>query len=98
MVQEELFELEIVIRSISFLIIFGVLMFVSIAYYRTRIQRLLILFLLGGLLAINILLDMIEHLTAVGISFFGLITSTLGLIIALLLLATVVKRFKWEPR
>ena len=97
MVQEELFELEMLIRSISLLIIFAVLVFVSIAYYRTRIQRLLILFLLAGLLAINILLDIIEHVEA-GIPFFGIITSTLGLIIALLLLATVVQRFKWEPR
>lgn len=97
MVQEELFELEMVIRGLSLLIIFSILVFVSIAYYRTRLQRLLILFLLAGLLVINILLDIIEHIEE-GIPFFGIITSTLGLIIALLLLATVVKRFTWEPR
>lgn len=97
MVEEELLELEMLIRGASLLIIFAVLVFVSIAYYRTRIQRLLILFLLAGLLAINILLDVIEHVER-GVPFFGVITSTLGLIIALLLLATVIQRFTWEPR
>lgn len=97
MVEEELLELEMIIRGLSLFIIFTVLVFVSIAYYRTRIQRLLVLFLLSSLLGLNILLDIIEHLEA-GVPFFGLMTSTLGLIIALLLLATVVQRFKWEPR
>lgn len=97
MVEEELFELEMVIRGFSLLIISAILVFVIIAYYRTRIRRLLILFLLAALLAINIVLDIIEHIEA-GVPFFGIITSTLGLIIALLLLATVVRRFRWEPR
>lgn len=97
MVEEELLELEMIIRGLSLLIIFAILLFVSIAYYRTRIQRLLVLFLLAGLLGINILLDIIEHLEA-GVPFFGIITSTLGLMIALLLLATVLQRFQWEPR
>lgn len=78
MVEEELLELEMIIRGLSLLIIFAILLFVSIAYYRTRIQRLLVLFLLAGLLGINILLDIIEHLEA-GVPFFGIITSTLGL-------------------
>lgn len=93
MAEEELFELEMFIRGLSLLIIFSVLVFVGIAYHRTRIRRLLILFLLAGLLAINILLDMVEYIEK-GIPFFGSITSTLELIIALLLLATVVHRFK----
>lgn len=97
MVEGELLELEMIIRGLSLLIIFAILLFVSIAYYRTRIQRLLVLFLLAGLLGINILLDIIEHLEA-GVPFFGIITSTLGLMIALLLLATVLQRFQWEPR
>lgn len=97
MVEGELFELEMFIRGLSLLIIFSVLVFVSIAYYRTRIRRLLILFLLAGLLAVNVLLDIVEHVEA-GLPFMGIVTSTLGLIIALLLLATVVQRFRWEPR
>jgi hypothetical protein len=97
MVEEELLELEMIIRGLSLLILFAVLVFVSIAYYRTRIRRLLVLFLLAGLLGINILLDIIEHLEA-GVPFFGIVTSTLELIIAFLLLATVVQRFKWQPR
>lgn len=42
----------------------------GIAYHCTRVQRLLVLFLLAGLLAINILLDMVEHIEK-GIPFFG---------------------------
>jgi hypothetical protein len=84
----ELFEPETLIRSLTLLITTVVFLITALAYYRTRMRRVLILALLAALLATDLLLE---------VPYFELLTSLFALVIALLLLATVVWRFEWQP-
>ncbi|GGL71721.1 hypothetical protein GCM10009039_32250 [Halocalculus aciditolerans] len=82
-----------VIRWVTLLVVFVVFVFVAIAYYRTRFRRLLVLLLLDALLGLNVLATVGEDFFDNGVPYFGLLTSLLGLGIAILLLVTVVRRF-----
>ncbi|WP_435178586.1 hypothetical protein [Halorussus sp. AFM4] len=90
-------EAEILINSLTLLIVLVVLTFVGVAYYRTRIQRLLVLFLLAALLGINMVVTLAEDFLEQGIPYIEVLSSLFGLGIALLLLLTIVRRFTWEP-
>lgn len=91
-------EVELVISALTLLVVLVVLAFVGVAYYRTRIRRLLVLFLLATLLGVNMLVTVAEDLLEEGVPHFDLLSSLFGLGIALLLLVTIVRRFTWEPR
>lgn len=90
-------EPELVIHGLTFVIVLVILVFVGIAYYRTRLRQLLVLFLLAALLGLNVLITFGEDMFEEGVPYFGLLTSLLGLGIALLLLATIARRFRWQP-
>lgn len=89
-------EVEFLLQGLSLLIILVVIVFVGIAYYRTRLRRLLVLLLLAGLLAVNVVIELAEHLLVEGVPYDRLVTSLFGLLIAVLLLATVIRRFEWS--
>lgn len=97
MTEIELFEPETFIRVLTLLIITAVFLVTALAYYRTRVRRVLILALLAALLATDLLLEVGDDFLEEGIPHFELLTSLFALGIALLLLATVVWRFEWRP-
>lgn len=98
MTEIELLEPEALIRALTLLVTMGVFLVTALAYYRTRVRRVLVLALLAALLATDILLEVGDDLLEEGIPYFELLTSLFGLGIALLLLATVVWRFEWRPQ
>lgn len=91
-------EAEILISSLTLLVVLVVLAFVGVAYYRTRIRRLLVLFLLAALLGVNMVVTLAEDFLEQGIPYIEILTSLFALGIALLLLVTIVRRFAWEPQ
>jgi high-affinity Fe2+/Pb2+ permease len=93
----ELFEPETLIRTLTLLITMVVFLITALAYYRTRVRRVLILALLAALLATDLLLEVGDDFLEEGIPYFELLTSLFALGIALLLLATVLWRFDWQP-
>jgi hypothetical protein len=95
---EELFETENLIHLVTLVITVGVLTLTLVAYYRTRLRRLLILALFAALLATQILLEVGDDFLEEGIPYFETLTSLFGLGIAILLLITVVKNFEWKPQ
>lgn len=90
-------EAELIISAITLLIVLVILAFVGVAYYRTRIRRLLILFLLAALLGVNMVVTIAEEFLEQGVPYIELLSSLFALGIALLLLITIVRRFRWEP-
>lgn len=97
MAEVELFEPESLIRVLTLLIILVVFAITALAYYRTRMSRVLILALLAALLATDLILEVGDEFLEEGVPYFELLTSLFALGIALLLLATVVYRFEWQP-
>lgn len=91
-------EAELIINALTLLVTLVVLAFVGIAYVRTRIRRLLVLFLLAGLLGVNMVVSIAEDALEGSIPYVELLSSLFGLGLALLLLATVLRQFSWEPR
>ena len=98
MTEIELFEPETLIRALTLLITTAVFVVTALAYYRTRIRRVLVLALLAALLATDLLLEVGDEFLEEGVPNFELLTSLFALGIALLLLATVVWRFEWQPQ
>jgi high-affinity Fe2+/Pb2+ permease len=98
MTEIELFEPETFIRALTLLVTMAVVLVTALAYYRTRIRRILVLALLAALLATDLLLEIGDEFFEEGIPYFELLTSLFALGIALLLLSTVVWRFDWQPR
>lgn len=90
-------EVEILVNLVTLAVVLVVIAFVSVAYYRTRIRSLLVLFLLAALLGVNMLVGISEEFLEEGIPYIGVLTSLLSLGIALLLLITIVRRFSWAP-
>lgn len=96
--EEELLEPEYLIRTVTMLIALSVTAVTLLAYYRTRLRRVLVLALLSALLTIDMLLEVGDEFLEDGVPYFELVTALFGLGIALLLLLTVVWRFDWrEP-
>lgn len=95
---EELFETETLVHLVTFAITLVVLSVTLVAYYRTRLRRILVLALFAALLATQILLEVGDDFLEEGIPYFEVLTSLFGLGIALLLLVTVVRSFEWEPQ
>lgn len=91
-------EAELLINAATLVIVLVVLVFVGVAYYRTRIRRLLVLFLLAALLGVNMVVTLAEDFLERGIPYLDLLSSLFALGIALLLLTTIVRRFSWKPR
>lgn len=91
-------EAELIISAITLLVVLVVLAFVGVAYYRTRIRRLLVLFLLAALLGVNMAITIAEDLLEEGVPYIELLSSLFALGIAVLLLVTIVRRFTWEPQ
>ena len=90
-------EPELVVRGITLTIVIVVLAFVGIAYHRTRLRQLFVLFLLALLLGLNVAVGLGDEVLENGVPFFGLLDSLFALGIALLLLATIARRFRWSP-
>lgn len=90
-------EPEEIVRGLTLLLVLVILVFVSIAYYRTRIRRLFVLLLLTALVGLNAAVALGEEFLEEGIPFFELLMSLLGLGIVVLLLVTILRRFRWEP-
>ena len=90
-------EAELIISTITLLVVLVVLAFVGVAYYRTRLRRLLVLFLLAGLLGVNMVVTIAEDFLERGVPYIELLSSLFALGIAVLLLVTTVRRFRWEP-
>lgn len=90
-------EPELIVHGLTLAIVLLILVFVGIAYYRTRLRQLLVLLLLAALLGLNVLITLSEDILEEGVPYFGLLTSLLGLGIALLLLITIARRFRWQP-
>lgn len=91
-------EAEVYINSLTLLVVIVILTFVGIAYYRTRIRRLLVLFLLALLLGVNMVFSLAEDFLEGEIPYFESLTSLMALGIAFLLLMTVLRRFELEPK
>lgn len=91
-------EVELLVNAVTLAIVLVVLAFVGIAYYRTRINRLLVLLLLTVLLGANMLVAIAEEFLEGGVPYIGLLTSLLSLGISLLFLVTIIRRFSWEPK
>jgi drug/metabolite transporter (DMT)-like permease len=94
----ELLEPETLVNVATLLVTLTVFLITAVAYYRTRIRRVLVVSLLAALLATNILVEEGDEFLEEGIPNFELLTSLFGLGIALLLLATVVRRFDWQSQ
>ena len=90
-------EAETLINSLTLVVVLIILAFVGVAYYRTRIRRLLVLLLLASLLGVNMVVALAEDLLEQGVPYIEVLSSLLALGIALLLLVTIVRRFTWEP-
>lgn len=86
-------EVELLVRALTLLVVLVIVAFALIAYYRTRRRQVLVLVLLASLLGVDILLTIGEEILEEGVPSFSLLTSLFALGIALLLLATIVKRF-----
>lgn len=91
-------EAELLINTATLLIVLVVLAFVGVAYYRTGIRRLLVLFMLAALLGVNMVVALAEEFLEQGVPYIELLSSLFALGIAVLLLVTIVRRFTWEPR
>ena len=91
-------EAELFINALTLLVTVIVFVFVGIAYLRTRIRRLLVLLLLSGLLGVNMVVTLAEDILEGGVPYVELLSSLFALGLALLLLATVLRQFSWEPR
>lgn len=89
-------EPELIVRGLTLAIALVILIFVGIAYYRTRIRQLLVLLLLAALLGLNVSITLFEDVLEEGVPYFDLLSSLLGLGIALLLLITIARRFRWQ--
>ena len=87
---------ELVVNALTLVVITVVLVFVGIAYSRTGLRRVLVLFLLAALIGVNMVVATVEDFLAQAIPYIELISSLLALGISLLLLATVVRQFRWE--
>lgn len=96
MSESELLEPETLIGILTLVITLAVFLITALAYYRTRLRRVLMVALLSALLATNVLLDVGDEFLEDGIPYFELLTSLFALGIAVLLLATVVRRFEWQ--
>jgi hypothetical protein len=94
----ELFEPKTLINVATLLITLAVFLVTALAYYRTRLRGVLIVSLLAALLATNILVQVGDDFLEDGIPNFELLTSLFALGIAVLLLATVVRRFEWQQQ
>jgi hypothetical protein len=90
-------DVEFLVNAVTLAVVLVVLVFVSIAYYRTRLRGLLVLFLLAALLGVNMGVSLAEEFIEAGVPYLDLLTSLLSLGIALLLLVTIVRRFSWGP-
>lgn len=90
-------EVETILSGLTLVVVLVVLVFVSIAYYRTRIRRLLVLFLLAALLGINMLVTLAEETLEEGVPAFDLLSSLFAFGIAFLLLLTVLYRVPRRP-
>lgn len=90
-------EAELIISAITLLVVVVILAFVGVAYYRTRLRRLLVLLLLAVLLGVNMVVSIAEEFLEQGVPYIELLSSLFALGIALLLLVTIVRRFEWEP-
>lgn len=91
-------EVELLVNAITLAVVLVVLVLVGVAYWRTRIRRLLVLLLLAGLLGLNMVVGIAEELVEESVPVLDVVASLLSLGIALLLLVTVLRRFQWEPR
>lgn len=91
-------EVETVISALTLAVVVVVLAFVAVAYYRTRIRRLVVLFLLAALLGVNMVVELAEEALEGGVPYFDVLSSLFGLGIALLLLLTIVYRFPGKER
>ena len=98
MTEIELLEPENLIRTLTLLVTVAVVLVTALAYYRTRLNRVLVLALLAALLATDRLFGVGEELFEAGLPYVELCSRRCTLVIALLLLFTVVWRFVWQPR
>lgn len=98
MAEIELLEPETLIRALTLVVTLAVVIVTALAYYRTRVSRVLVLALLAALLATDLLLEVGDDFLEEGIPYFELLTSLFALGISLLLLSTVVRRFDWKSR
>jgi hypothetical protein len=94
----DLLEPETLINVATLLITLAVFLITALAYYRTRLRGVLIVSLLAALLATNILVEVGDEFLEEGIPNFELLTSLFALGIAVLLLATVIRRFEWQQQ
>jgi len=94
----ELLEPETLINVLTLLITLIVFLITALAYYRTRLSRVLVVALLAALLATNILVEEGDEFLEEGVPNFELLTSLFGLGISLLLLVTVVRRFDMQTQ
>lgn len=85
-------EVELLVNVLTLAVVLVVLGFVSVAYYRTRIRQLLVLFLLSALLGVNMVVAIAEEFLEEAFPVLDVLTSVLSLGIALLLLATILRR------
>ena len=90
-------EAELIISAMTLLVVVVILAFVGVAYYRTRLRRLLVLLLLAVLLGVNMVVSIAEDFLEQGVPYIELLSSLFALGIALLLLVTIVRRFEWKP-
>ena len=91
-------EAELIVNSVTLVIVAVVLLFVGVAYYRTRLTGLLIVLLLATLVGANMIVATAEDLLARRFPHLELFSSLLALGTALLLLATVIRRFSWKSQ
>lgn len=89
-------EVETIVNILTLVVVVVVFTFVSIAYYRTRIPRLLVLLLLTGLLGGNMVVALSEDFLESGVPGIEIITSLFSLGIAVLLLVTIIRRFSFD--
>jgi hypothetical protein len=94
----ELFEPETLVNVATLVITLTVFLITALTYYRTRLRGVLVVSLLAALLATNILLDVGDEFLEEGIPNFDLLTSLFAFGIAVLLLATVIRRFEWQQQ
>lgn len=91
-------EAELIVNSVTLVIVAVVLLFVGVAYYRTRLTGLLIVLLLATLVGANMIVATAEDLLAGSFPRLELFSSLFALGTALLLLATVIRRFSWKSQ
>lgn len=91
-------EAELIVNSATLVIVAVVLVFVGVAYYRTRVTGLLVILLLSTLVGVNMIVATVEDLLARSFPHLELVSSFLALGTALLLLVTVIRRFSWKSQ